>query len=143
MLQSRPVQTPQSLELQREKSIGRYDSAVADTLAAESTASIPASESWANPSTLADHFARHGADFGATSAEDYASQASQFLQRAQQEGLPTKIDSNGIIRVYDPETNTFGSYNPNGTTRTFYKPPAGINYWSRQPGVAPTIVGGQ
>ncbi len=38
MLQSRPVQTPQSLELQREHSIGRYDLAVGDTLAAESTA---------------------------------------------------------------------------------------------------------
>ncbi len=36
MLQSRPIQTPQSLELQRENSIGRYDSAVGDTLAAES-----------------------------------------------------------------------------------------------------------
>ena len=32
MLQSRPIQTPQSLELQRENSIGRYDSAVGDTL---------------------------------------------------------------------------------------------------------------
>ncbi len=38
MLQSRPVQTPQSLELQRENSIGRYDLALDDTLAAESTA---------------------------------------------------------------------------------------------------------
>ena len=35
MLQSRPVQTPQSLELQRENSVGRYDSAAGDTLAAK------------------------------------------------------------------------------------------------------------
>lgn len=36
-------------------------------------------ESWANPRTLADHFARHGGDFGAKSADDYAAQASGFL----------------------------------------------------------------
>ena len=86
-----------------------------------------------------DHFERHGADFGATSAEDYASQASGFLQRAQAEGLPTKIDSSGTIRVYEPASNTFGSYNPNGTTKTFYKPSTGSNYWQRQLGVPPII----
>jgi RHS repeat-associated protein len=112
------------------------------SIAAESETGIPAAESWANPATLAKHFADHGADFGATSAEDYANQASNFLQRAQQEGLPTKIDSNGIIRAYDPETNTFGSYNPNGTTKTFFKPSGGVNYWNRQPGVAPTLLNG-
>jgi len=90
---------------------------------------------------LADHFARHGADFGATSEADYASQASQFLQRSQAEGLPTQIDANGGIRVYDPNTNTFGAYNANGTTRTFYQPSSPA-YWSRQPGVPPTIFGG-
>ena len=40
MLQSRPIQTPQSLELQRENSIGRYDSAVGDTLAAKTPIEI-------------------------------------------------------------------------------------------------------
>ena len=83
---------------------------------------LGAAESWGRPETLADHFNRHGADFGATSAEHYAQQASRFLQESQAAGLPTKIDSKGIIRVYDPKTNTFGSYNPNGTTATFFKP---------------------
>jgi RHS repeat-associated protein len=98
-------------------------------------------ESWSNPSTLADHFARHGADFGATNEADYANQASQFLQRSQAGGLPTQIDANGTIRVYDSNTNTFGAYNANGTTRTFYQP-SSPTYWSRQPGVPPTIFGG-
>lgn len=127
-----------------------YDPAPGFCIAAKSTAGIPASESWGNPATLARHVADHGADFGASSAEDYANQASNFLQRAQQEGLPTKIDSKGIIRVYDPETNTFGAYNPSGTTRTFYQPdsamhglPTNLDYWNAQPGTAPTIIGGQ
>ncbi|CAB4243605.1 Pyocin large subunit-like protein (fragment) [Methylacidimicrobium sp. AP8] len=37
--------------------------------------------------------------------------AQEFLRRAQAEGLPTKVDSKGVIRIYDPATNTFGSYN--------------------------------
>ncbi len=58
MLQSRPVQTPQSLELQRENSIGRYDSAVGDTLAAETTTNaVGALEDWSN----VDHGARYAA----------------------------------------------------------------------------------
>jgi hypothetical protein len=103
----------------------------------EGVLNLPTEESWGNPSTLEDHFLRHGADFGATSAEQYAQDASTFFQQALQDGYPIKVDSDGVIRVYDPEMNTLGSYNSNGTTRTFFKPPAGPAYWARQPGSAP------
>jgi len=109
---------------------------VADFLAAEEGSGLirlGADESWANPRTLEDHFTRHGADFGAKSAEQYAADASKFLQRAQAEGLPTKIASDGTIRVYDPATNTFGSYSPSGMTKTFFKPTS-PGYWGHQPG---------
>ncbi len=94
---------------------------------------LATSESWSNPNTLARHFRDHGADFAASSADDYARQASEFLQ---QPGTLTKIDADGVIRVYDPASNTFGSYNANGTTRTFFKP-ASPTYWDRQPGSPP------
>ncbi|CAB4243600.1 Pyocin large subunit-like protein (fragment) [Methylacidimicrobium sp. AP8] len=69
------------------------------------------------------------------------------MGRAQAEGLPTKIDSEGVIRIYDPATNTFGSYNADGTTRTFYKPYGGEPkkaqaYFDRQPGNSPNLLGG-
>ncbi len=114
---------------------------VTEGVAAEG-ASLPASETWGNPGTLAEHFEEHGADFGATSSENYANEASQFLKDSQANGLPTKIDANGTIRVYDPETNTFGSYNADGTTKTFFKPTS-PTYWDRQPGIAPMIIGGK
>ena len=60
------------------------------------------------------------------------------------EGLATKIDARGVIRVYDEATNTFGSFNASGATRTFFKPdpkihgyPTNLDYWNAQPGVAP------
>lgn len=105
---------------------GLFSRAEADGLAGAST--------WGRAETLADHFMRHGGDFAATSAEDYAQQASDFLVRSQAEGLPTKIAEDGVIRVYEPVTNSFGSYNPSGTTRTFFKPTRGLDYWNDQPG---------
>ncbi len=115
---------------------------------AEDILKLSSTDTWGNGQTLEKHFLDHGSDFGATSAEDYAQQASEFLQRSQREGLPTKIGPDGTIRVYDPDTNTFGSYNPDGTTRTFYKPnPAtheqltNLDYWNGQPGGPPDYPG--
>jgi RHS repeat-associated protein len=90
--------------------------------------------SWANPSTLPKHFSDHGADFSAGSADEYAEMASQFFQRAGAEKLPTKIDADGVIRMYEPSSNTFGSFAANGGTKTFFKPTS-PNYWANQLGV--------
>jgi hypothetical protein len=87
---------------------------------------------WGRPETLADHYRRHGADFEAKSAKEYAKMASDFFVRAKKEKLPTKIATDGTIRIYDRKTNTFGAYNPDGTTKTFFKPKDGQKYWNRQ-----------
>jgi len=113
---------------------GLVGGALASATAATAEGLATAKTSWGNPSSLAEHFADHGTDFGATSAEDYAKQAAEFLRRAQRDALPMKIDEGGTIRVYDPATNTFGSYNADGTTKTFFKPTS-PTYWDRQPGV--------
>ena len=47
----------------------------------------------------------------------------------------TKVDTDGTVRVYDPETNTFGSYTSDGKTKTIFKPSGGQGYFDRQPGV--------
>lgn len=98
---------------------------------------LPVGETWGNPNTLARHFRDHGADFAARSADEYAGMASDFFQRSQLSRLPTKVDADGVIRVYDPATNTFGAFNPSGTTRTFFTPKRGIDYWYDQPGNSP------
>ena len=106
---------------------------------------LRAAESWRDITTLEDHVLRHGADFGVTSSEEYANVASDFLQNALIRQVPVKIsERNGTIRIYDPVTNTFGSYGPEGMTKTLYKPDpaqhhAGSNwaYWLRQAGKEP------
>jgi hypothetical protein len=95
-----------------------------------------ASNGWGDPGTLQRHFRDHGADFGAQTPEGYAEQATEFLRRSRVERLPTKIEADGVIRVYEPKTNTFGAYNADGTTRTFFKPTSPA-YFERQPGISP------
>jgi hypothetical protein len=90
-------------------------------------------QTWGNPASLPDHFARHGADFGARSPDEYARLAEQFLRRARMEGLPAKVDDRGVLRIFDPATRTFGAYNRNGTAKTFFKP-GSSGYFDRQPG---------
>jgi hypothetical protein len=93
----------------------------------------PAAATWGNPASLQDHFARHGADFRARSAEDYAAQAWQFRQRARAGGLLVKVDDAGVQRVFDPRSGAFAAYNPDGTTKTYFKP-GNPNYFDKQPG---------
>lgn len=96
---------------------------------------VPAtSVTWSNIDSLQDHFVRHGADFSASSPDDYAAKAWQFLQRAKREGLPMKWDdSDRTLRVWDPKSRSFAAYDNRGKTRTYFKP-SNPTYWDRQPG---------
>ncbi|MCP5468729.1 MAG: hypothetical protein H7A32_05625 [Deltaproteobacteria bacterium] len=102
---------------------------------------------WGNLKTLEKHFVDHGADFNAKNADDYARKAWDFFLDSSKKGYLRKVDERGVTRLFDPKTNTFGSYNANGTIRTFYKPqpyslknPNGykskdaFHYWLSQPG---------
>jgi hypothetical protein len=88
--------------------------------------------SWADPKTLARHFEDHGGDFGATTEEEYANMAHDFYTNS--DGLPTKIDTDGTVRIYERDSNTFGSYTSDGRTFTYFKPEEGEAYWDAQPG---------
>jgi hypothetical protein len=101
---------------------------------AEKKISVPPTRKiWGNPESLPDHFARHGADFHAKDADDYARLSWEFFQRAKNEGLPAKRDDDGTLRVFDPRSGTFAAYNRDGTTKTFFKP-GSRDYFDRQPG---------
>lgn len=96
------------------------------------------SDFWGRAETLEDHFRRHGADFQARDAADYARQAHLFQQRAYSSGLPAKRDGDGSLRIFDPRTGAFGAYNGDGTTRTYFKT-SDPRYFDRQPGERVTL----
>lgn len=94
----------------------------------------PTRATWGRMETLQDHFDRHGADFRATSPDDYAAKAWQFLQRARAGQLLMKWDAEeDSLRVFDPSSRAFAAYNRDGTTKTFFRPNS-ASYWDRQPG---------
>lgn len=115
--------------------------ATSTTHKAEPTSRAPPTrETWGYLPSLPDHFERHGHDFNAKDADDYARMAWEFRQRAKAEGLLTKVDSEGVTRIYDPKSGAFGAYNRNGTTKTFFKPNS-RDYFDRQPGELVTPKG--
>jgi hypothetical protein len=92
-----------------------------------------APDTWANPDLgkFEDHYEAHRADFGSTSPEEYAARANGFYNMGQDEKLPALETNHGYIKMYDPETNTFGAYNSEGQTNTFFKPTSST-YFERQ-----------
>src|SRR5947208_14748615 len=67
---------------------------------------------WGNPASLPDHFARHGADFDARNADEYALMAYQFQRRATANHYQAKIDWRRVLRSYARTSGTFGAYIP-------------------------------
>ncbi|MCI8544872.1 MAG: hypothetical protein HFH09_01415, partial [Bacilli bacterium] len=84
---------------------------------------------WGNPETLYRHYKEHGKDFNSTNPEDYALQAKEFY--LDKSSYQVKTGRDGITRIYDKNTNTFGSYNLDTTTKTFFRPTR-KNYWDNQ-----------
>ncbi len=87
---------------------------------------------------LQDHFARHGGDFGATTATDYEARADAFLTGTKPSGVLEKIRSNGDFVRFDPVTNEFGVASQTNL-RTYYKPdpaihgyPTNLDYFNAQ-----------
>ena len=92
----------------------------------------PTRVTWGSMASLQDHFDRHGADFRATSPDDYAAKAWIFREQAVAQKLPMKLDG-ATVRVMNLRTLAFGAYNRDGTTKTYFRP-RDASYWDRQPG---------
>lgn len=90
------------------------------------------SDTWGDQTTIEDHYYRHGGDFNSRSADEYVKSANKFFKDRNK--YQVKVDNKGVTRVYDPETNTFGAYNPDGTIRTYFKPVEKEAYFRSQHG---------
>jgi hypothetical protein len=88
--------------------------------------------SWARRDEFERHYKDHAKDFGAKTPESYAEKAQKFRRYAENRKLPQIRTADGYVKYYDPKTNTFGTYHPNGRTETFYKPGAGERYFDNK-----------
>jgi hypothetical protein len=76
-------------------------------------------------------YQRNGADFGASSSQDYVARAHAFLN-SPPAGVQTATRSNGDKLYYDARTNTFLVATRNGAPRIMMKPRDGAAYWKEQ-----------
>lgn len=85
---------------------------------------------WANDDLqkFGDHFNRHAKDFGAKDWNDYARKSQDFFKQGQDKKFPTVETKDGYTKMYDPKTNSYGSYDPEGKTNTFFKPTSPTYY---------------
>lgn len=76
------------------------------------------------------HFERDGADFGATSVDDYVAKAHRFIARPPR-GAQSLTRTNGDRLIYDPTSNVFAVATRDGAPRTMFKPDDGSAYWDK------------
>jgi hypothetical protein len=67
-------------------------------------------------------FSKHGAEFGASNAEDYERSADAFLGGVVPPGVHECPRKEGDRVRYDPQTDAYGVIDAGGIIRTYYKP---------------------
>ena len=78
------------------------------------------------------HFAKHGAEFGRVTQQEYLRQA-QLLRDASVGGSVAEIKRpDGTVSRYDRASGAFVAFDADGTIRTFFKPNDGEAYFRRQ-----------
>lgn len=85
---------------------------------------------------IARLYARNGAAFGATSAEDYLAKIEAFTRNPPRDA-ETVTRANGDRLIYQASTNTFAVVSGEGVARTMFKPDDGPAYWAEQKTRAP------
>ena len=79
-----------------------------------------------------EHFAKHGAEFGRISPQEYLERAQALRDTPAGGPILEAVAPNGIVSKFDRRSGAFGAYNPDRTIRTFFIPNAGERYFHRQ-----------
>jgi len=80
---------------------------------------------------LQDHYEKYGHEFGPITRQQYLKLAQQLRDSRTGRNILESKRPDGLIR-FDRKRGYFGSYDPDGTIRTFFIPPDGIRYFERQ-----------
>lgn len=98
----------------------------------DASASGTAEVGFANSRRLDEHYAKHGAEFGNISKQDYLRQA-QALRDAPVGGpILEVVRADGVRTRFDRRSGAFLAFNANGVIRTYFRPNDGERYFRRQ-----------
>jgi len=81
---------------------------------------------------LDEHFAKHGAEFGNISEDEYLRAAQKLRDRRVGGPVLEIVRDDGTVSRFDRSSGAFLAFNRDGTIRTFFKPNDGERYFRRQ-----------
>jgi pyocin large subunit-like protein len=79
-----------------------------------------------------EHFQKHGAEFGAITAQEYLRLAQALRDAPVGGSILEEKRSDRTITRFDKAHGYFGAYDANGIIRTFFIPNDGERYFRRQ-----------
>ncbi|MFN8587239.1 MAG: hypothetical protein U0704_05500 [Candidatus Eisenbacteria bacterium] len=81
---------------------------------------------------LAEHFDKHGREFGAASEAEYLALAQALRDRPAGGDVRELTRADGVTCRFDRASGAFLAFNRDGTIRTYFKPNDGERYFERQ-----------
>lgn len=85
-------------------------------------------------SSLDDHYAKHGNEFGSISKAQYLSMAQDLRDAPLSRTVIEATQADGSISRFDRSTGGFLAFNPDLAIRTFFRPNGGEAYFRRAAG---------
>ncbi len=87
---------------------------------------------FASERNLAEHYRKHGREFGKVSREEYLLMAQDLRDRPLDMNILESVRRDGVITRFDRRTKAFIAFERNLVIRTFFKPAEGEKYFHRQ-----------
>lgn len=91
-----------------------------------------ASPGFRSQAQLDEHYAKHSAEFGHLSKQEYLRLAQELRDAPAGGPILEARRSNGEFSRFDRRHGYFGAFNPDRTIRTFFIPNDGVRYFYRQ-----------
>ena len=87
---------------------------------------------FASRTRLAEHFEKHGREFGSISEDQYLRMAQELRDKPLDESVKEAVRGDGVVTRFDRKSGAFLAFNRDRTIRTFFKPNDGESYFRRQ-----------
>lgn len=87
---------------------------------------------FASPSKLAEHYEKHGREFGSVTTDEYLRMAQALRDRPADDSVVEAVRGDGVVTRFDRKSGAFLAFNRDRTIRTFFKPNDGEAYFRRQ-----------
>jgi hypothetical protein len=93
---------------------------------------LAAGPGFRSPRAFAEHYEKHGREFGRISAQQYLTLAQELRDAPVGGPILEVVKPAGVFTKFDRRSGAFGAYNADRTIRTFFVPVDGERYFKRQ-----------